>query len=247
MEKIKQLKCLNSTHLKIIAMLTMFLDHAGKTVFFQYEWFTYIGRIAFPIFAFQIAEGYNRTKDFKAYLKRMFIYALISEIPYNVMAGGVINPGGQNVLFTFCIALVVIRLIDNNWKKNKLLGAVTAVVATYIGYLLGFIVMTDYMGYGVLTVVVFWIFSRVKYGEILQLLGIIYIHGTMIKGLNLVWMLNGEEIWIPVQAFAIFAMIPILMYNGEKGPGGKKFQRAVYIFYPAHMLILGILMKFVIY
>ncbi len=246
-DTLNKIKCLNSTHLKIIAMLTMFLDHAGKTLFWRYDWLTYIGRIAFPIFAFQIAEGYNHTKDFKAYLKRMFIYALIAEVPYNIMGGGLINPTSQNVLFTFCIALLVIRIIDNSFKKHKLLGILALVAGTFIGYMAGFIFMTDYMGYGVVTVVLLWVGTKIKFGWITQVLTILYVNIKMIGGLSLVWIYNGEEIWIPVQAFAVFSLIPILMYNGTKGPGGKKFQKAVYIFYPAHMLILGLLMIFFVY
>ncbi len=245
--KIKKWHCLNSTHLKIIAMISMFIDHLGKTILYDQEWMSCVGRIAFPIFAFQIAEGYNHTRDFKKYLKRMFIYALISEIPYNVMAGGLINPTGQNVMFTFCIALVVIRLIDNSWKKNKVLGIAVGIAATFVGYILGFLFMTDYMGYGVLTVVVLWILGKIKFSRILQFLAIIYINWEMIAGLNLVWTINGKEVWVPVQAFAILAMIPIAMYNGKKGQGGTRFQHAVYIFYPVHMLILGILMMIFCY
>ncbi len=239
---LKKFKCLNSTTLKIIAMTAMFLDHAGKTLFFNQEWMVWVGRIAFPIFAFQIAEGYNHTKDFKEYLKRMFIYALISEIPYNLLYGFPIYPLSQNVLFTFCISLVIIRLIDKSWQKHWALGLVTTVISVYIGYWLAAALLTDYKGFGVLMVVSFWLFGRVKFGWILQLLAIIYINWEMIGGFNFTFMINGREIWVPVQAFAILAMIPIFMYNGEKGPGGKRFRRAVYIFYPLHMFVLGSLM-----
>ncbi len=244
---INKFKCLNSTHLKIIAMVTMFMDHAAKTIFINQEWLMYVGRLAFPIFAFQIAEGYNHTKDFKAYLKRMFKYALIAEIPYNVMAGGPINPSGQNVLFTFCIALIVIRVIDLGWQRHWAIGVGAAVVATYVGYILAFILMTDYMGFGVLMVVVFWLCGRIKYGWIFEIAAIIYINVEMIRGLSFVWTINGNEVWIPMQTFAVFALIPIFMYNGKKGQGGAKFQRAVYIFYPAHMLILGLLKILIVY
>ena len=46
---------------------------------------------------------------------------------------------------------------------------------------------------------------------------------------------------MPIQAFAVLAMLPIMMYNGKKGGGGKSFQYAVYVFYPAHVLLLAII------
>lgn len=239
---LNKLKCLNSTHLKIIAMFTMLMDHLGKTLFISQGWLTCIGRLAFPIFAFQIAEGYNHTKDFKVYFKRMLIYALIAEIPYNVMAGFPINPAGQNVLFTFCISLLVIRAIDLSWQKNRYIGILVAVAATFAGYVLAFLFMTDYMGYGVLTVVAFWAFGKIKFGWIAQIISIVYINWFMIAGESFTLNMFGRELWVPIQAIGILSLIPIFLYNGKKGPGGKTFQRAVYIFYPAHMLILGILM-----
>lgn len=74
---------------------------------------TNLGRLAFPIFAFQIAEGYARTHNFKRYLGRMFLFALISELPFNLMTGGgLLFPFHQNVMFTFCLALLMLRLAD---------------------------------------------------------------------------------------------------------------------------------------
>ena len=117
------LKCLSASGLKVIAMVCMLLDHTWGILMSGHLWMTCVGRIAFPIFAFQIAEGYAHTKNFKKYLLRLFLFGLLSEIPYNYMTGGGwFNPFGQNVMFTFCIALLVIRLIDKAWKKHRAWG-----------------------------------------------------------------------------------------------------------------------------
>ncbi len=234
-------KCLSSNTLKIIAMVTMFIDHFGKALTNQY-WMTYVGRLAFPLFAFLIAEGYNHTKDFKKYFKRMLVYALISEIPYNLMFGNVIYLAGQNVLFTFLISLMVIRAIDVSWQKKKWLGIIAGLGATLAGFLLATLLGTDYYGFGVLTVVCFWVFGKVKFGWIGQLLSITYINWKLIAGECFTIMLGSYELWVPYQCIAILSMIPILMYNGKLGYGGKKFQTFAYIFYPAHMAVLGLLM-----
>ena len=68
--------------LKIIAIITMIIDHLGYAIFGEFSFFNYIGRIAFPIFAFQISEGYIHTKNLKKYFLRLFLFAIISQIPF---------------------------------------------------------------------------------------------------------------------------------------------------------------------
>ncbi len=235
-------KILSNNNIKMIAIVAMFCDHFCKALLNNNYWLTYIGRLAFPLFAFLIVEGYNKTSDFKSYLKRIFIFALISEIPYNLMFGSPIYLGGMNVLFTFLISLLVIRVMDLSWKKNKILGIGVGGIAVVLGVLVSSFVFTDYYGPGVLTVVSFWLFSKIKYGWIMQLISLIYINWKIIAGECFVIMLGSYELWVPFQAIAVLSMIPILMYNGELGRGGKKFQKFAYWFYPVHMTILGLLM-----
>ena len=219
---------LDGTTLKIIAMACMFIDHAGIMIFPEQVWMRCVGRIAFPIFAFQIAEGYQHTSDFRAYIRRLFLLAILSEIPYNLIHGSILYPQGQNVLFTFCISLVVIRVVDLHWQEHRVRQLLYLVGAPLAGFVLGDLFFVDYSGYGVLLVVCFWVFGKNGFGWILQLLAMIYINYRM-------------SIHMPIQAFAVLAMLPIMMYNGKKGGGGKSFQYAVYVFYPAHVLLLAII------
>ena len=242
METQKGLKCLNATHLKLIAMACMLLDHLWATLIDGNLWMTCVGRIAFPIFAFQVAEGYAHTKNFKRYLLRMFLFALAAEIPYNLMAGGWwFHPLGQNVMFTFCLALLLIRLIDRARTKHWVLGIVTAIACVLLGYLSGFLTFVDYYGYGILMVLVFWLFCNVKFGQFIQLAAMIYINCVMIGGLHLEFSLFGQPLSFPTQGFAVLALIPIFLYNGQRGIQSKAFQYTVYAFYPVHMLILWLI------
>lgn len=204
---------LNAAHLRLIALATMLIDHVGAVLFPRARWMRYVGRLAFPIFAFQIAEGYRHTHDFRRYCLRLLILGLVSEIPFDLMIGGrVLDWGHQNVMFTLLLGLLAIRCYDRQQHLPMAL-------ALFAGELLA----TDYGMLGVLTVLAFHIFRNAPW---VRLGGMALIHGVGFGG---------------AQTFAVAAMLPISLYNGQKGPGGKTLQLAAYLFYPLHMLILAML------
>ena len=230
-----KMKILNASHLKLIAMVCMLIDHTWGVLVTDHQWMNCVGRLAFPIFAFQIAEGYAHTKNFKKYLLRMFLFALVAEIPYNLMSGGWwINPFGQSVLFTFCLSLLLIRLMDLASGKSMALRLLIIAAVLVLGWLLGTVTFVEYHGAGVLTVLVFWLFRNVRFGWLIQLAAMVYINFEMLGGLGF----EVGSTFIPNQAFAVLAMIPILLYNGKQGWTSKGFQYACYAFYPVHILIL---------
>ena len=239
------MKCLDSFRLKIIAAVIMLLDHSWATLFPGQEWLTAVGRIAFPIFAFQTVEGFFHTHDRKNYLKRMFIFALISEIPFNLMNGGIIYPIHQNVMFTFCLGIIMMMLLEKAKKKSRTVFIIAVVITLPVSFLLGFVTFVDYFGYGLWTVLIFYLFRNVKYGRIAELAGIVCINWFMIGGLVFNVPFFGHMIGIPEQGLAILALIPIWLYNGEKGCSGKWAKYFFYIFYPAHMLMLALLNRII--
>lgn len=242
MEKLNKIKFLNALDLKIIAMILMLGDHMWATIIPGNQWLTSIGRLAFPIFAFQIAEGAVRTKDLNKYIKRMFIFALISEIPFNLMYdGGIIYPFHQNVLFTFLIALLLIKFTEYMKAKNAYFFIPATIISCFVGYALGFITMSDYFGYGVLTVLLFYFSRQFKFSWLWELLGMICIHGFMMVGIEFTVSIFGFEFLLPQQAFAVLALIPIWLYNGKSGTKNKYIQYGCYAFYPVHMLILSLI------
>lgn len=100
-------KPLNAVSLRYLALALMLLDHLWATVVPGNDWMTHLGRLAFPIFAFQAAEGYYHTSNFKQYCKRLLAFALISELPFNLMVGGRwLYPFHQNVMFTLLLGLI---------------------------------------------------------------------------------------------------------------------------------------------
>ena len=241
---VKKLQITSFT-LHIIAMFCMVLDHAWATVVAGNTWMNYVGRIAFPIFAFMIVEGYFYTHDFKKYLQRLFIFALISELPFNLMnSGSLLDPFHQNVLWTFIIALLCVSKIDKIRQGSKSKGKKTALITLIVlaGALIGTITMVDFSGAGVLTVFVFYFFHGRDWKNIVgQLIGIYFINFILIKNMDIPFMLSGHEFFFPTQGFAILALIPIWLYKGKQGPKNKVIQYIYYGFYPAHILILSIL------
>lgn len=231
---------LTSFHLHIIAMAFMLCDHLWATVVSGNDWLTCIGRIAFPIFAFMTAEGFFMTKDRKKYAKRLLIFALISEVPFNLMmSGSPFYPFHQNVLFTFLIGIGMMQLNEKAKDKKLILRVLIGAGTVILGALLGTVLFTDYYYAGVLTVLVFYFFrGRKWYCFALQALCLWYINFEMLGGLNYVFEFSGGEILVPQQGFAILALIPIWLYKGRQGLYNKTVKAVYYWFYPAHMLLL---------
>lgn len=248
--KAVDLKCLSASALKIIAMACMLCDHIWATVAPGYEetlWLTMVGRLAFPIFAFQIAEGFSRTYNARAYTKRLFWMAVITEIPFNLMSsGGVIWPLHQNVLFTFWLSVLILRRLKRCRERDNLYYILNVVIFSLIGYVVGTLLFVDYYGYGVLMVILFYVCRDLPYGRIAELVGMIYINAHLMKGLVIPIEIGGGELSLPLQGLAVLALIPIWMYNGEKGRYYKVIKPLCYAFYPVHILILAMIGMFVL-
>ncbi len=237
---------ISSAGLHILGMVLMLLDHSWATIATDYAWLNWAGRIAFPIFAFLTAEGYFRTKNFKGYVGRMVLFALLAEIPFNMMMSGgkAFYPLHQNVLFTFVIALLLMRCIDKIRDKGKIaLTMFFSGALLLLGMLLGNFLFVDYYGAGVVTVLVFYFFHERKWWAfLLQAICLYYINVEMLGGLTVPVELFGQSFELHQQLMALLALIPIWLYRGRKGSESILFRFACYFFYPAHILLLVALM-----
>ena len=235
---------LTSFILHILAMVFMLCDHLWATVVPGNEWLTCVGRLAFPIFAFLIVEGYFHTGNLKRYVLRLLTFAALSEIPFNLMTGGFpINPLHQNVLWTFLIGIGLIRLIE--WARSKPYKVwrwPLACIGVVAGCLIAMFGMTDYAHFGVLTVLVFYLFRGRRWWCLLgQLVCLWALNVEMMGGQVYPVDLFGREWLISQQGFALLALLPIWLYRGKQGRYSKTLKYVYYAFYPAHLLILGLL------
>ena len=229
--KFDRFKILSGSVLKLIAVISMLIDHAAYILwddfaFFEKVLFTVrgkelsvyyimrcIGRLAFPLFCFLIVEGYLHTKSVKKYLLRLSVFAIISEIPFNLLASA--KPlciTKQNVYFTLALGVLAIWLFDklpNHFYKFCALGG--AVVASYLLH-------TDYSVNGIVLIVLIYVLRNVPSAQALA-----------------------SYFVLPPSAklCAFSAFLPINMYNGKRGfIKSKALKLGFYIFYPLHILIL---------
>ena len=240
---------LSSAALHILAMLFMLCDHLWGTIIPGNQWLTNIGRLAFPIFAFLIVEGYTHTKNLRRYVLRLLLFAILSEIPFNLMLSGrVFNPVHQNVLWTFLIGLWLIHINEQARKKEKVwLTLLTAAGTLALGMLLGTLTMVDYYGAGVATGLVFYFFRGRRWWNLAgQILALHYLYTEVIGGLYFEVELFGTTVEIVQQSLALFALIPIWIYRGRQGYHARWFRLFSYLFYPVHMLFLWLIGRYLL-
>ena len=235
----KKIKFISSDLLKILAMIFMLLDHMWATIVPGNQWMTNIGRLAFPIFAFMIAEGFRHTSDFKKYALRLLIFGLISEIPFNLIySGSFIFPFHQNVMFTLLLGLLCINEIDKFKKNINIKNGIKCGLKALLFLLLGLVGFVDYGVMGIMTVIVFYVFRDFKFAWLSQLASLVLMYIVLFKGQSVVIPLGTYEYFFPLQGFGVLALIPIWLYNGKKKSKNKVLKYAFYSFYPLHMIIL---------
>lgn len=218
-----QKKMLSQEMLKTIACISMLIDHIGS-LFIKGYTLRIIGRIAFPIYCFLLAEGVYYTKKPGKYALRLAIGALLSELAFDYAFRSGFTWAKQSVMITLLVGFLAAEVIKNT-ENSMLKIAVTACAFAFANW-----AKTDYRGYGVLLIV---LFSQSRGNLFLQTVSL-----TMVA-----WMMNSLRIpvlgyTIPIEMFALLAMIPIALYSGEKQTNSKVVQWGFYLFYPLHLTIL---------
>ena len=225
----KKFGFLSSNALKLIAMAAMVIDH-GSVIFLGSEtniW-RHIGRIAFPIFAFMIAEGAVHTKNKLLYASRLLAFAVISEVPFDMAFNGTyLEFKDQNVYFTLFLGLISVYCLDFLRKKNVgILGVITTVACALGAHFL----LSDYGFMGVVVITLMYMFSTVKTDA--KYLGFA-MAGLMT---SIVYVFPAGVGFLSSQVYASLCVVPLSLYNGKRGRRMNKY--FFYAFYPVHILIL---------
>jgi hypothetical protein len=231
--------------LKWIAVISMLTDHIGVALIPSgtpaYFVCRAIGRLAFPLFAYLIAEGYFYTNNYKRYIVRLIIFAFISEIPYDLLRHGHFPVwNNQNVLVTFAIALAALYFFDRfAAADNRLPALLTLLSAALAAQLFN----SDYGVYGILLVFVFY-FHRGNTRAMVTWYSVIVIIHAVLNAIGALPYTNSVILSL-ISGLALFSLIPILLYvkNRKKGYTAPFWKYFFYIFYPAHMMILFILSR----
>lgn len=227
-----KVRVLNGNTLKIIALITMTIDHIGYILFPEAKILRVIGRIAFPIFAFFIAEGCKYTKNKSKYLLLMLGVGLFSQL----FIGTFLHFYKLNILFTFSFSIILIYIFQairgsiqkNNIKMSYILIGIfiiylSALVLLFLPHLHLSPITVEYGFFGIMLPFLVYI-SQNKYIKLI----------LFTAGLILISIFVGGN-----QFFSLTAIIPISLYNGERGKLNLKYM--FYIYYPLHLIVLMLL------
>lgn len=220
--------------LKLIACITMLIDHFGAAIVpylrVPYAADLYyacrmIGRLAFPIYCFLLAEGMRHTRNPISYIGRLAIGILLAEIPFDILFEGGFSWEAQSVMVTLTLGAGMLLCMQKTEKKflELLLILPFAILAE--------LAKSDYGGWGIAMIAVFGLFDRLP----AQALGLFLVNYLMDSR-----PVSFLGIPVPIQLFALVAMLPIGLYSGKKVTRSPALQWAFYLFYPVHLLILWI-------
>lgn len=199
--------------LKLLAMLAMTADHIGAVFFPEIPLQRWIGRLAMPVLCFFIGEGLRHTRSPRRYLLRLTGFALLSELPFDLAFYGGIEWGHQNVYFTLALGLLALWAIQSRGMEGWLLALTAALAAELLG--------CDYGMYGVLLILLLDRFHRARSEQ-----------------LAAAALLNLAFFGLQTQTLSLIALPLLWLYNGKRG---RDDRRLFYLYYPAHLCVLGIL------
>ena len=211
--------------LKIIAIITMSIDHIGYVIHDgHFSNFNYIGRIAFPIFAFQISEGYIHTKNLKKYFLKLFIFAIFSQVPYMLFNSKLTDQISLNVMFTLLLGLFAIFVYDKCKYK---------IIAIFAALLIGLLAQISHCDYGFYGIAIIFIFYILKNNFMAATS--FFVIATFCRYSLLLLKYGFHPVVVCSLLFTCLPILFIALYNGKKG---KDTKYLLYWFYPIHLLVI---------
>ena len=220
-------KGLSQEGLKILACVTMLVDHAAL-LFGGSPWLRAIGRLAFPIYCFLLTEGIRHTRDVRRYLSRLLFAAIVSEPIYDLVLYPCVGIWQhQNVLWTLALGCAML------WCMTMIHKPVAKLAVMLLFALAAQLVRASYGSSGIYMIALFALCRGMPEGKWVLAAGLLVINWLMGSFTVSVFGLD-----VPVQLFAELALVPIFLYSGEKRTRLKAVSWGFYLFYPAHLLLL---------
>ena len=214
--------------LKVIAAVSMFIDHSKYITPDLNNYITvFLGRISFPLFCFLLVEGYTHTRDFNKYVKRIFIMAIVSQVPFFLFRTLTSTFKLLNICFSLLIGLIAMRGIDKG--KNLFVKIIVPTVCVVCSQLL----KTDYGAYGIILIISLFVFREnnlyrnISFGVINA---VYYLRQLWLTNL----IKNAELIIVIGLIGALSSLIFINLYNGKEGRKSK----FLYWFYPLSLIFV---------
>jgi hypothetical protein len=228
--------------LKIIALVTMLIDHMGAVIpeFFGFEpqglnYFRVIGRLAFPIFVYLIAEGFRYTKNRAKYLARLFAFAIISQIPFALAFNSQISFfADTNIFYTLFLGGAAIVVYEMFREKN--IWTLVAVLPAIGFALLAEFLTADYGAYGVVFIFLMYVIKNFRPRLAAMAVLCLWQHEYTLELL-----INGYDVSTVRLLMIPATLVPVLLIFFYNGKPGMKMKWLFYIAYPAHLLILSLL------
>lgn len=215
--------------LKIIALITMTIDHIGIVLLNNNIYCRLIGRLSFPLYCLLIVNGFYHTSNSKKYLLRLFIFALISEFPFD-LAFNTNFLDSQNIFFTLTFGLLLITLIDTIYKKNinGLLKFIYISVLVFIISFINEIMRNDYGWFGIILIFIFYIcYGNKNINKIYLMLGLAVV--------NILYFIINKNVF---ELMSILDVIFIILFENKTIKINKTIKTICYFYYPVHLLIL---------
>lgn len=244
--------------LKNVAYVTMLIDHFFAVVFWNYMnlhmaaggrdpgWMLAyrtgraVGRISFVLFTYLIVESFFYTRSRARFLLRLFLFALLSEIPFDLaLSGTAVDWSGQNVYWTLFLGVLVLTLWDYLSSYGNVFAALGGWMVLLAGCAAAFFCSTDYRFMGILLIFSMYRTRGKDGGVRFMAAGLVMLFGTW--GSNLIRYAGTYSAdylfrFSLREMYGLFAFLLIFHYNGEKG---RQFPKLFYYgFYPVHLLIL---------
>lgn len=219
---------LSSFALRFLALLCMATDHAGLALFPNIGAFRCVGRLSFPLFCFLLTQGFLHSRDLRAYMRRLMLLAILSEIPFDLLTFGRISSGvEQNAVFSLLLGLFALHGA-RALKKRPLHIAVYA----FILCLIAMIARVSFGWLGVMLCLCFYYFRNRKLpmAACAAIILLMYSLSLYLSGVT--------QSWVLVSLCALLSLPVILLYSKKRGPRAPLLTFLFYAAYPLHLLLL---------